>query len=235
VGAGPGAVDLLTMRAASRLKEADLVLHDLLVSDEVLALASRARVEAVGRRCGQEGTPVADVVRRMVTAAREGLRVARLKGGDPFVLARGGEEALGLAAAGVPFEVVPGLTTAVAAASLAGIPLTYRGVASSFVVVSGHDPLAWAPLLEAIPPRGTTVVVLMGLAARTRMAGTLRARGWDGTTPVAAMLSVSTPRAWSWRGTLDELDTLELPPDRVRGPGVLVIGDVVALAPMEVA
>jgi len=234
VGAGPGAADLLTIRAADRLREADLVLHDLLVSEEALALAPQARREAVGRRCGQEGPSVAEIVARMVAAARDGLRVVRLKGGDPFVLARGGEEAVGLAAAGVPFEVVPGITAVVAAASLVGIPLTYRGVASSFAVVSGHDPSAWAPLLGAVPPRGTTVVVLMGLGARADIAAALQSRGWPATTPAAALLSVSTPRAWSWRGTLAGLAAMELPPDRPRGPGVLVIGDVVAMATVEV-
>lgn len=233
VGAGPGAADLLTVRAARRLQDADLVLHDALVTAEILALAPKARQEAVGRRRGREGTSVADVVARMVAGARDGLRVVRLKGGDPFVLARGGEEASALMAAGITFEVVPGLSTAVAAASLSGIPLTYRGVAASFAVVSGHDPAAWKPLLEAVPTQGTTVVVLMGLAARGAIAAALMARGWDRGIPAAALLSVSTPRAWSWRGRLEGLASLELPADRLQDPGVLVLGDVVDLAPQE--
>jgi uroporphyrin-III C-methyltransferase len=230
VGAGPGAADLLTLRAANRLRSADLVLHDALVASEALKLATRARIEAVGHRCGQPRQAVTEVVARMVAAARDGLRVVRLKNGDPFVLARGGEEAAGLADAGVPFEVVPGLTSAVAVPSLAGIPLTQRGVAASFTVISGHDPTAWGPPLEAIPLRGMTVVVLMGLAARAAIAGAMVMRGWNPATPAAVLISVSTPQEWRWTGTLAGLVDLSVPPDQARGPGLLVIGDVVALA-----
>jgi uroporphyrin-III C-methyltransferase/precorrin-2 dehydrogenase/sirohydrochlorin ferrochelatase len=166
----------------------------------------------------------------MIRAARQGRRVVRLKCGDPFVFGRGGEEALALAAAGIPFEVVPGVSAAVAAPELAGIPVTHRGVVSAFVVVSGHAESAYRPLLESLPPRTATVVVLMGLGSRREVAGLLLASGWDGGTPAAILLGASTPQAYTWTGALAELGETPLPDESVDAPGTLVVGDVVALA-----
>ncbi|HET9314120.1 MAG TPA: uroporphyrinogen-III C-methyltransferase, partial [Vicinamibacteria bacterium] len=136
VGAGPGDPDLLTRRAARVLGEADLVLYDALVSQAALELAPRAQRFPVGKRAGRPSVDQETIHRLMITAARRGRRVVRLKGGDPFVCGRGGEEALALRAAGVPFEVVPGISSAVAAPAAAGIPVTHRGLASAFVVVA---------------------------------------------------------------------------------------------------
>src|SRR5690606_3561180 len=166
VGAGPGDPDLLTLRAVDRLRSADLVLHDGLVPAAVLALAGAAECVSVARRVGEKRLSQQDVCGLMVAAARIGQRVVRLKSGDPFVFGRAGAEVHALIEAGIPFEVVPGLSTAIAAPTLAGIPVTHGGVSSGLLVVSGHAPEAWAPLLGAIPPGAATVVVLMGKRTR---------------------------------------------------------------------
>ena len=154
VGAGPGDPDLLTLRAARALAAADLVLYDALVARETLDLAPRAQRFSVGKRAGRASMDQETINRLLVRAARRGKRVVRLKGGDPFVFGRGGEEALALVAAGVPCEVVPGVSSAVAAPALAGIPVTHRGLASAFVVVSGHAESAWRPVLDGLAPGG---------------------------------------------------------------------------------
>src|SRR5690606_36297684 len=146
VGAGPGDPDLLTVRAVDRLKRADLVLYDGLVSDAIVALAGTAERVSVARRVGQKALTQDDVSELLIAAARLGQRVVRLKAGDPFVFGRGGEEVRALVDAGVPFEIVPGLSAAIAAPELAGIPVTHRGVASGFLVVSGHDSRVYEPL-----------------------------------------------------------------------------------------
>jgi siroheme synthase len=169
----------------------------------------------------------------MIRAARRGRRVVRLKGGDPFVFGRGGEEARALRDAGVPFEVVPGVTSAFAAAALAGIPLTYRGVSSAVLVVSGHDPAALGSTVESIRSNGLTLVILMGGGRTAEIGSALLERGWSPATPAAVVTSASTVDQQLWRGTLNELC---LPgPAAVCGSGVptgpatIIIGDVVAL------
>jgi uroporphyrin-III C-methyltransferase/precorrin-2 dehydrogenase/sirohydrochlorin ferrochelatase len=229
VGAGPGDPDLLTRKAAQRLAEADLVLYDALVSPGTLALATRAQRFYVGKRCRRHAMAQETIHRLMVRAARRGRRVVRLKGGDPFVFGRGGEEALALKAAGVAFEIVPGVSSSVAAPALSGIPVTHRGLSSAFTVVSGHDEAAWRPIVEGLPPGGSTLVFLMGLGRRERLAAALRARGWAGRTPCAVLLGASTPDAWTWTGRLDELDTVVLPEARAEAPGTLVVGEVVSV------
>ena len=229
VGAGPGDPDLLTRKAARRLAEADLVLYDALVWPETLDLATRAQRFYVGKRCRRHAMAQETIHRLMVRASRRGKRVVRLKGGDPFVFGRGGEEALALKAAGVPFEIVPGISSSVAAPALAGIPVTHRGVSSAFTVVSGHDEAAWRPIVEGLPPGGSTVVFLMGLGSRERLAAGLRARGWAGRTPCAILLGASTPEAWTWTGRLDELGEVPLPAARSEAPGTLVVGEVVSV------
>src|SRR5207253_3412936 len=135
------------------------------------------------------------IERVMVRRALRGERVVRLKSGDPFVFGRGGEEALALAAAGIPCEVIPGVSSAVAGPALHGIPVTHRGLASAFLVVSGHAEAAYASVLGSLAPGAATVVVLMGLASRAEVAGALLRRGWDGATPAAVVLGASTPDA----------------------------------------
>ena len=227
VGAGPGDPELLTVRAARRLAEADLVLYDALVSPEMLDLAPRAHRFPVGKRAGRPSVAQETIHGLMIRGVARGRRVVRLKCGDPFVLGRGGEEALALAAAGIPFEIVPGLTTAVTAPALAGIPVTHRGLASGFAVVSGHAAAAYRPVLDAVAPNSLTLVILMGLAERGRLARVLIARGWAGQTPAAMCLAAGTPRAWTWFGTLDTLGAT--PTDHGDAPGTIVIGAVVSV------
>jgi uroporphyrin-III C-methyltransferase/precorrin-2 dehydrogenase/sirohydrochlorin ferrochelatase len=228
VGAGPGDPALLTRRAAAVLRRADLVLYDALVDERVLRLARRAQRFFVGKRAGRHALSQQEIHGLMIRAARRGRRVVRLKGGDPFVFGRGGEEALALGAAGIPFEVVPGVTSAVAAPGLAGIPLTHRGTAAAVLVVSGHELEAFGSAVAAIQPGGLTLVVMMGYARRAALAGCLVARGWSAATPAAIVAEASLPGQEVWRGTLAGLaaDGARLESD---GPAVIVVGEVAAL------
>ena len=230
VGAGPGDPELLTMRAVARLQAADLVLYDALVDRAALHHAAHARWAYVGKRAGRHSISQKTIERIMIRRALAGERVVRLKSGDPFVLGRGGEEALALAAAGVPCEVVPGVSAAVAGPALCGIPVTHRGAASAFLVVSGHAEAAFAPALRSLAPGAATIVVLMGISSRAAIAGALLCRGWNAQTPSAVLLSASTVEARSWRGTLARLGTCELPDLYPDSPGLLVIGATVAIA-----
>jgi uroporphyrin-III C-methyltransferase len=224
VGAGPGDPDLLTVKAARLLAEAEVVVHDALVGDGVLALiADSAERIDVGKRPGRP-TPQAMISTLLVELGRQGKRVVRLKGGDPFVFGRGGEEAAALAEAGVPFEVVPGITSSIAAPAAAGIPVTHRGVAAAFTVVTGHrrdgEPdVDWRSLAAV----GGTIVVLMGVSQRALIAAELLAGGLATTTPVAAIESATTDAQIVGRWTLDELADAD-----VRSPAVIVIGAVAA-------
>jgi uroporphyrin-III C-methyltransferase/precorrin-2 dehydrogenase/sirohydrochlorin ferrochelatase len=231
VGAGPGAPDLLTRRAVRRLEEADVVLYDALVDPDVLTLAGRAQRIFVGKRAGRPAVRQEFIHRLLIRAAKRGSRVVRLKGGDPFVFGRGGEEALALAAAGVPFEVVPGISSAIAAPALAGIPVTHRGAATAFVVVAGHAPAGYEPVLGSLAPHSATVVVLMGTASATAIAGFLIEQGWKSGTPAAVLWGASTGASDTWTGTLGELRAGA--PDRsTDAPGTIVIGDVVRVGAM---
>lgn len=225
VGAGPGDPELLTLRALRRLEAADLVLNDALVPASLVELAPKAKRFFVGKRAGRHSIDQDTIHKLMIRAARRGLRVVRLKCGDPFVLGRGGEEALALREAGVPYEIVPGLSSAIAAPALAGIPVTHRGLASGFAVVSGHAPSAYEPILRGIAPGALTLVVLMGLGSRAAIASFLIARGWSAHTPAAICFGASHPDASTWTGTLADLHTA--PADE--RPGILVIGAVVSL------
>jgi uroporphyrin-III C-methyltransferase/precorrin-2 dehydrogenase/sirohydrochlorin ferrochelatase len=227
VGAGPGDPELLTLRGLRRLREADLVLNDALVDAELLELAPQAQRFYVGKRAGRHSIEQADIHHLMIRAARRGQRVVRLKAGDPFVLGRGGEEALALEDAGVAYEVVPGVSSALAAPALAGIPVTHRGVATGFAVVSGHAESAYAALLDGIAPGAATIVVLMGLASRAAIAARLVARGWPSTTPAALIHGASRSGAITWIGTLAALGEAAFVTDL---PAVIVIGEAVALA-----
>jgi uroporphyrin-III C-methyltransferase/precorrin-2 dehydrogenase/sirohydrochlorin ferrochelatase len=160
----------------------------------------------------------------MIRAARQRKRVVRLKGGDPFVFGRGAEEAIALADAGIPFEVVPGLSSAIAAPELAGIPVTHRGSASGFLVLSGHATEAFDNGLRAVQPNAVSLVMLMGLNNRGELAEKLIARGWHAATPAAIVCGASTREEWIWTGTIAELAATE-PPAAVAG--VVVVGDVV--------
>src|SRR4051812_7479820 len=202
VGAGPGDPALLTRKAVARLRKADLVLYDALVDERVLAIARRAQRFFVGKRAGRHALSQHEIHALMIRAARRGRRVVRLKGGDPFVFGRGGEEAQALEAAAVPFDVVPGITSALAAPALAGIPITHRGLASAFFVASGHDEQVFAQSIAALQPDGITVVILMGYARRHLLAAVLLARGWAATTPASVIADGSRSGQQVWRGTL---------------------------------
>jgi uroporphyrin-III C-methyltransferase / precorrin-2 dehydrogenase / sirohydrochlorin ferrochelatase len=232
VGAGPGDPGLLTRKAIATLRASDLVLYDALIDEKILRYARHAQRFFVGKRQGRHALTQDKINALMVRAARRGRRVVRLKGGDPFVLGRGGEEAIALAAAGVAFDVVPGVTSAIAAPALAGIPVTHRGVASSFLVVSGHDEAAFAAATAGLAPGATTLIVLMGVARSAELAQQLVARGWPTDTPAALIVDGSRPGQQAWRGTLDELArkraTIE-GSDR-SSPGTIVVGEVVSVA-----
>jgi uroporphyrin-III C-methyltransferase / precorrin-2 dehydrogenase / sirohydrochlorin ferrochelatase len=226
VGAGPGDPELWTVRAARLVREADLVLYDALVDAVALRGLTEAPCFHVGKRAGRTSVKQETIHKLMIRAARHGKHVVRLKGGDPFVFGRGAEEAIALAEAGIPFEIVPGVTTAVAAAELAGIPVTHRGVASGFVVLAGHTSESLDDALGAIAPNSLTVVVMMAVAGRAMVAERLIAHGWTAETPAAIVCGASTRDAWSWTGRLNEFDTVEIP-DGVAG--VLIVGDVVSV------
>jgi len=237
VGAGPGDPELWTVRAVRLVEDADLVLYDALVDVEALRRMTKAQCFSVGKRARRgtkerrEGVPVDSVPQEtinklMIRGAKQGKRVVRLKGGDPFVFGRGGEEALALAMAGVPFEVVPGVTTAVAAPELAGIPVTHRGIASGFLVMAGHTSETVDNTLNAVRPNSISIVILMGVGARADLAGRLMAHGWAPETPAAIVCGASTPDAWTWTGRLDTMEKAEAP---AGAAGVLVIGEVVQI------
>ena len=232
VGAGPGDPDLLTRRAARRLQEADLVLYDALVDPDVLNLAGSAQRIFVGKRAGRPQMRQELINRLLIRAARSGRKVVRLKGGDPFVFGRGGEEALALVAAGIPFEIVPGVSSAIAAPELAGIPVTHRGTSTAFVVVSGHARDAYGPVLESLAPQSATVVVMMGLGSAADIASLLIDRGWKSGTPAAVIRGASTTDAEVWTGSVGELATDDLPNSATDRPGTIVIGDVVRIGAM---
>ena len=230
VGAGPGDPELLTLRALRRLRDADLVLNDALVPGDLLELAPTAQRFYVGKRAGRHSIDQDGINRLMIRAAHRGQRVVRLKAGDPFVLGRGGEEALALDAAGVAYEVVPGLSSATAAPLLAGIPVTHRGIASGFAVVSGHAEAAYAPILDGVAPGALTLVVLMGIKLRGQIAAHLIARGWPAATPAALLFGASQPGSFTRHTTLGELVATGGEDIATELPGVLVIGEVVSLA-----
>ena len=232
VGAGPGDPGLLTRTAIARLRAADFVLYDALVDERILRYARCTRRFYVGKRAGRHAMTQTAIHSLMIRAARRGQKVVRLKGGDPFVFGRGGEEALALQQAGIPYDVVPGISSAIAAPAAAGIPVTHRGLASAFLVVSGHEEDAFASAIAALQPNGVTVVVLMGVGRSAAIAGLLIARGWSRETPVAVIVDASRPEQQVWRGTIVELlaDALPL---RGGGAGTIVIGDVVAIGLQE--
>jgi len=228
VGAGPGDPGLLTRTAVARLRAADLVLYDALVDERILDYARRAQRFYVGKRAGKHVMTQTAIHALLVRAARRGKRVVRLKGGDPFVFGRGGEEALALQHAGVSYDIVPGVTSAIAAPASAGIPVTHRGISSAFLVVSGHEEDAFHAAIGALQPNGVTLVVLMGLGRSVPIAFHLIDRGWRRSTPAAVIVDATRPEQQVWRGTLDQLAEDAVTIDG-SGAGTIVVGDVVAL------
>jgi uroporphyrin-III C-methyltransferase/precorrin-2 dehydrogenase/sirohydrochlorin ferrochelatase len=228
VGAGPGAADLLTLRAQRLLGEADVIVHDRLVGDAVLDMARRdADRIYVGKARANHCLPQEGINALLVKLAREGRKVVRLKGGDPFVFGRGGEEAEALAAAGIAFEVVPGVTAALACAAQAGIPLTHREAARALMLVTGHTRNGAPDIDFAAAARpGTTLAVYMGVATLPRLRDGLLAAGLPPVTPAALIESGGTPQQRVLRGTLDRL-VREAPGWTQGGPVLLLVGEVV--------
>lgn len=230
VGAGPGDPDLLTVKAARLLSGARLVLHDHLVGGDVLALLPRdARRICVGKRDRRHTMPQEEINALLVQLGSTGQEVVRLKGGDPYVFGRGGEEALALAAAGIPFEVVPGITSAQGMSAYAGIPLTHREHASGVVFATGHcreggEAPDWAALAR---PR-QTVVIYMGLGALAGICHQLVAHGLEPDTPAAVVEQATTPRQRVVTGTLLTLPLLAQA-RQVAAPALIVVGEVVRL------
>lgn len=223
VGAGPGDPELLTLKAARVLSKAEVVLYDRLVGEGVLALVNpEAHRIYVGKEVGQQGVQK-EILALMLAHARKGRVVVRLKGGDPMVFGRGGEEWRFLAEEGIAVEVVPGVSSAIAAPSLAGIPLTLRGVAGGFAVVSGHASGGRLPSLAAYAGV-ETLVVLMGVTQRQQLAAQLIALGRPPDEPVAFIERSTTPRERVLEATLGQVAQGEV---AVEDPAVWVMGEVV--------
>ncbi|MFZ6003094.1 MAG: uroporphyrinogen-III C-methyltransferase [Actinomycetota bacterium] len=227
IGAGPGDPDLLTVRAARLLSAAEVVVHDRLTTAALLDLAPADAVRIdVGKAAGSSPVSQQRINELLVEQGRSGRSVVRLKGGDPYVFGRGGEEAAALLAAGVPFDVIPGLSSAIAGPAAAGIPVTMRNLAHSFTVVTGHeDPRAGAAVdWEALAATGSTLVILMGVGRIGIIAGRLMDGGLSPTTPVAAVRWATTVDQCVLRTTL--ADVADQP---LAAPSVIVVGAVAGL------
>jgi uroporphyrinogen III methyltransferase / synthase len=232
VGAGPGDPGLITVRGLRLLRQAEVLIYDRLVHPDLVAEAPADAVRIyVGKESGRHCMPQERINRLLVTSAQQGAVVVRLKGGDPFVFGRGGEEAQTLVEAGIPFEIVPGVSSAVAVPAYAGIPLTHRKVASSFAVLTGHEEgkkekssLPWGEVATAVD----TLVVLMGVKSLPQIVPQLINAGRSPETPVALIRQGTTAEQHTIIGTLADIvakaETVKLAP-----PVVTVIGEVVRL------
>jgi uroporphyrin-III C-methyltransferase / precorrin-2 dehydrogenase / sirohydrochlorin ferrochelatase len=230
VGAGPGDPELLTLRALRLMQQCDVVLYDRLVSDEILALVRRDadRID-VGKRAGEQGWSQEQIHRAMIRLARDGKRVLRLKGGDPLVFGRGGEEMEALADAGVAYQVVPGITAASGCAAYAGIPLTHRDYAHSSVFVSGHDVEAPQYDWQRLAAPGQTIVFYMALGQTETICRELRRHGLPDTTPAALIAQGTTRDQEIVGGTISTL-AATVARHRPRPPALLIVGEVAGLS-----
>lgn len=228
IGAGPGDPELLTLKAARALSEADVVLVDDLVDRRVLAHARLgARIVEVGKRGGCKSTPQAFIEKLMVRLARRGATVARLKGGDPFVFGRGGEELAALREAGVGAEVVSGVTAGIAVPAALGIPVTHRGLARGVIFVTGHATGDDEPDWEQLARCGLTLVIYMGIARLASIATRLQAGGLPGDTPAAVIQNGTLPDE---RSSVTTLAALPVTARDFGSPAIVVIGEVARLA-----
>jgi len=224
VGAGPGDPDLLTRKALRLLRQADVILYDRLVSDEILALANPlARLIDVGKQQGQQEEIQAGIFIWILRLSRSSSTIVRLKSGDPMVFGRGGEELEFLAQHGIEAEVVPGLSSALAAPALAGIPVTYRGVAASFSVIAAHRQ-SLTTLDWSVYKGVDTLIILMGVEHRDVIAHTLIEQGRPASQPVAFLENASTPSERVVESTLELVARRQA---EVTAPAVMVIGEVV--------
>jgi uroporphyrin-III C-methyltransferase len=226
VGGGPGDPDLITVKGLQLLRRADVVLYDRLVApqllDEVPATAERI---PVGKTAGQHSLTQPEINALLIAKAQTGQVIVRLKGGDPFVFGQGGEECQVLAEAGIPFEVVPGISSAVAVPAYAGIPLTHRDHASQFTVVTARDRNGDLPDWEALPRQGT-LVFLMGIARLSEIAAGLQSHGWSPETPAAVIYRGTTPEQQVVTGTLADI---AIQAAEFKSPSVIIVGQVVSL------
>ena len=231
VGAGPGDPELLTLKAARLIAEADAILYDKLVSAEVLKLAKPgARLVDVGKRCGRHSMQQDAINRLILTHARAGRHVVRLKGGDPFVFGRGGEELETLREAGVPVEVVPGITTALAVGAALQVPLTHRGISRSLHLLTAHNHADALPDHDwAALARGGTLAVYMGVRTLPLLTARLLAAGMDSATPAAAVQNATLPSEQRLFGTLATI-AAQVTESGGDGPTMVLIGAVVGMA-----
>lgn len=233
IGAGPGAVDLMTLRAINMLRAADAVVHDRLVSPEILDLApAGARMIAVGKAPGHHTVAQERINEILCELAREGLAVARLKGGDPMIFGRGGEEAAWLRARGIAVEYAPGITAAQGAAAAIGVPLTHRGLATGVRYVTGHraGDARLDPDWKSLACEDTTLVIYMGAANIAAIALNLMRAGLPGSLPVLAVASVTTAREARLLSRLDRIG-LDMAARPLPAPVLFVVGHVVSLCP----
>ena len=226
VGAGPGDPELLTLKAVKALQAAEVILCDDLVHEDVLAHANAAaRIVRVGKRGGKASTSQTFIMRLMIAEARRGLRVVRLKGGDPMIFGRGGEECAALAAAGIAFEVVNGITSGLAAATAIGVPLTHRDFCHGVALVSGTSN-DW----NALAKSGLPLVIYMGVSRAGDIAEALIAAGLEPGTPAAAISNATRAVQQSIVTTLGKLE-LEMTRSGIASPAILVVGSIAGLAP----
>lgn len=232
VGAGPGDPDLLTVRAAREIAAAEIVFADRLVGEGIMELIpASAEIVHVGKSKGEHSVPQDEIHRRMIEAAKAGKRVVRLKGGDPFIFGRGGEEVEALREAGVNVEVVPGISSALGAAASIQAPLTHRDAAQSVTFVTGHAALGKEPDLDwtALARPNQTVVVFMGVGTAGMIAARLIAAGRGPSTPVAIVENATRVNEIAVFGSLDRAAEL-IQSAGITGPALLVIGEVMAVA-----
>ncbi len=231
VGAGPGDPELLTLKAKRLLFEADVVLYDRLLSPKMLEGLEKAELIDVGKSAGAHKMNQEEINRLLIEKAEEGGVVVRLKGGDPYVFGRGGEEALALLERGIPVEVVPGVTSAIAAPELAGIPVTHRGITSAFTIVTGHEepgkdcPLDWSTVARL----GGTLVVLMGVSRLEQNVSALIQGGRSPDTPAAIVEKGGWPEQRLVKGTLGSIFEIAREA-KIEPPAILVVGDVIRLS-----
>lgn len=229
VGAGPGGIDLLTKRAEKVIMEADVILYDELIGDDIkdLLKKTKAILIDVGKRAGKHKKTQDEINKLLVEYAKQGKKVVRLKGGDPFIFGRGGEEAEFLAEHGIPFEVVPGITSAIAVPAYAGIPITHRAFDPAVVFITGREArerLNW----DALAKLNATIVVLMGLSTLDKIVNKLIEHGKDPNTPVAVIERGCTRDQRVVVSNLANIVDVVRAND-IRGPAIIVIGEVVKL------
>lgn len=229
VGAGPGDPELITVKAMRRIQEADVILYDRLVNKELLNYGKEEVIQVYcGKSPGQHSMSQEKINELLIQYAGEGRNVVRLKGGDPFIFGRGGEEALAVVEAGISCEVIPGITSAIGVAASTGIPLTHRGIAASFAFVTGSlcpenvTPIAWDRLAHSVD----TLVIYMGVSQLSQIREQLLVHGKDAQTPIALIENGTTASQRTVTGTLENIDKLAAAM-KINNPALIIVGEVV--------